>query len=241
MNDFIWVDLSTFDPAKAHRFYGRVLGWSFDTDASGYSNASTAGVAQPTAGLYPMPEFFRKIKMPSFWMSYIQVADIDAVVAKAGGLGARIELQEDNALGRIALVRDPLGAGFTCIQNDALNSGQGNAPGQYAGSELVISDPGRANDFYSSLFNWSFKDQGHDQYTIHQHDGEVIASMQAASNDVKGDKEYWAVYFVVKDLGQARQAIEAADGAVIYAYDAFSGEVLIGVDDQGAAFYLSAG
>lgn len=239
MNHFVWVDLSTFDAGKAQRFYQRVLGWSYHTDAAGYTTAYANG--RETAGLYPMPDFFRKINMPSFWMSYIQVEDVDATVQQAESLGGKIELQEDNAFGRVALIRDPLGAGFTCIQNHQMQSARGEHPGQCCGSELVISDPDQAAAFYAPLFGWSFKPAGNDQHMIHHASGDAIASVQVASNDIKGDKEYWAVYFAVQDLARAQQAIEQAGGSVVYTYDTPAGQVLVAHDDQGAAFQLTAG
>ncbi|MEM9348080.1 MAG: VOC family protein [Planctomycetota bacterium] len=239
MNDFTWVDLSTFDLAKARAFYERVLGWSY-LDAGGGYSVSMAGWVE-AAGLYPMPEFFRKIKMPSFWMSYIEVADIDATVAKAEALGAEIELREDNAFGRIALIRDPLGAGFTVNQNEAMKSSRGDDHGMWCWSELVISDLSKAETFYSNLFGWSFTAGNQDQHMIHHADGQAVGSVQVAANEIKGDKEYWAVCFTVQDLAQAAQTIEQAGGQVVDQYETSDGQVLIARDDQGATFYLTAG
>lgn len=63
-NDFVTVDLSTFDTGKAKDFYGALFDWQFDQDADGYIQAHTNN--HPVAGVYLMPEFFQKIRMPSF-------------------------------------------------------------------------------------------------------------------------------------------------------------------------------
>ena len=238
MNDFIWTDLSTFDLEAAKRFYTRALGWSYEDDGQGYHSAYVA--SGEVAGVYSMPEFFRKIKMPSFWMSYIRVADIDRTVELAKSLGGKIELQEDNALGRIALIRDPLGAGFTCIQTDTLKPTRGDAPGQCCWNELVISDLDKAQAFYAGLFGWSFESGGDDQHLIRSSEGQAVGSIQVASNEIKGEKEYWAVSFAVADLASAEQAVAAAGGRVVYSYANAMREHLIVHDDQGAAFTLTA-
>ena len=83
--DFTWIDLSTFDVPATKKFYGTCFGWEYSEDESGYVNGARSGT--PCAGLYEMPEFFQKINMPSFWMTYISVTGIDSVVAKAKELG----------------------------------------------------------------------------------------------------------------------------------------------------------
>jgi len=191
-------------------------------------------------GVYPIPAFFRKIKMPSFWMSYIRVADIDQTVERAQALGGKIELQEDNALGRIALIRDPLGSGFTCIQTKTLGPTRGSKHGQCCWNELVISDLAKAQAFYSGLFGWTFEPDSDDRHIIRNAESRAVGSIQVAPNAIKGEKEYWAVSFAVKDLSAAKRAVEQAGGAVVYEYANALGSHLIVHDDQGAAFTLTA-
>ncbi|MEM8963883.1 MAG: VOC family protein [Acidobacteriota bacterium] len=74
-SNFVWIDLSTFDVQKATDFYRDVLGWSYATDGSGYTQCEVNGA--PCAGLYEMPDFFQKIRMPSFWMTYVSVSDVE--------------------------------------------------------------------------------------------------------------------------------------------------------------------
>ncbi|MEM8878817.1 MAG: VOC family protein, partial [Pseudomonadota bacterium] len=123
--DFVWCDLSTFDVAGTRDFYGRLFGWSYDRipqpDGSPYDVASINDV--PQAGVFEMPEKFQKIGLPSFWMSYIQVDDAAAIVDLARQLGGKVEVGPipygEGAL--VALIRDPLGAGFTVYQGSDLS------------------------------------------------------------------------------------------------------------------------
>lgn len=238
MNHFVWVDLSTFSPESAERFYRGVFGWSYQDDGSGYR---VTGVGEhPAAGLYEMPAFFKKINMPSFWMTYIRVADITQTVERAKALGAKIELEEDNRWGRVALIRDPAGAGFTCIEGEQLIAAQdARSAGRWCWSELMVSDLSKVEPFYTGVFGWTFREALDDRYDILDAQGQRIGSVQVAPNDIKGDKEFWAVYFRVDDLSQTRQAIERAGGEVIYEHANTDGQHLLARDDQGAAFFVT--
>jgi predicted enzyme related to lactoylglutathione lyase len=55
--------------------------------------------------------------MPSTWGIYFVVADCDAVAAKVKELGGKVQFGPFDApgVGRIAIVTDPQGAGFSVI------------------------------------------------------------------------------------------------------------------------------
>ena len=79
-NNFIWVDLSCYDPEEAQKFYGSVFDWQYH-ETSGYAVAySDSG---QVSGLYKTPDKFRKINMPAFWMSYISVLNLEKTIEKA--------------------------------------------------------------------------------------------------------------------------------------------------------------
>jgi len=72
---FAWVDLSTFDVSAARTFYSAVFEWTFRGSESDYGICVAGHTA--AAGLYEMPDRFQAINMPSFWMSYVQVDDLE--------------------------------------------------------------------------------------------------------------------------------------------------------------------
>ena len=236
--NFVWTDLTSFDVAKAKRFYRNVVGWEFESDGSGYEHGHSGG--GPRADIYEMPEFFQSINMPSFWVSYISVVDIDQVVAKANELGAKVEIEESDERGKVALIRDPAGAGFTCYEGDLLATSRSfEDVGSWCWSELFVSDLSKVETFYTELFNWTIIPETGDRYSIANQAGQRIGSIQVASKDVKGDKEFWAVFFAVQDLDKARKDIESNDGNVIYELDNSEGHHLLAYDDQGAAFLVT--
>jgi len=238
--DFTWIDLSTFDVAEAKSFYSSIFDWDGDRGESGYLTCFRSGV--PAAGLDEMPEFFQEIKMPSFWMSYISVSDIATVVTKATALGGRVELEETNALGRVTLIWDPAGAGFTCYEGDAKSSLEKTPQhGRWCWSELFVSDLSKIKPFYTELFGWSFENDAQTaDHWIANEQGKRISAVQVASNDIKGDKEFWGVFFSVRDTQQCLAEIQNAGGKLIYEHTNASGDHYLANDSQGAAFFITS-
>ncbi|MEM1222261.1 MAG: VOC family protein [Verrucomicrobiota bacterium] len=234
---FIWTDLSTFDLSKATDFYHKVFGWSFSEDRSGYFNCSLG--RDPCAGLYEMPAFFQKIRMPSFWMTYISVNNIESITAKARELGGKVELEEDNPRGRIALIRDPAGAGVTCYEGDEILSKPNlERPGSWCWTELMVSSISLVRKFYETLFDWRFEAHSGNRYNIKTATGVLIGAAQVAGKEEKGSKEFWAAYFAVSDLGETIHTIKEAGGCVEGIYTHEDGAQALAYDDQGAAFFL---
>lgn len=236
---FVWADLSTFDVAEAKRFYSACFGWQYRGLAGEYLTCYAD--RKPAAGLYPMPAQFERIGMPSFWMSYIQVGDIHGVVESARAHGGRVEVgpEPGPSGGTIALIRDPSGAGFTCYEGDHdARSSRGSTPGQPVWHELHVSDLQLVEPFYAEVFGWTAKKVGNsDRYELTTSSGETVGGMTITPNSVKGDKEYWGVYFAVDDLTRIRARIERAGGEVIDAEPIDGHETILGFDTQGAAFY----
>ena len=242
-NTFIWADLSTFDVAAAQSFYRHCFSWEFTDSGDDYWIAQID--SQATAALFTMPEMFQRIQMPSFWMSYIMVQNLDGIVERAEALGAKIEVAPQEApdgSGRIALIRDPAGAGFTCYEGPDLG-GRDSAlrNGRLVWNELHVSDLGRVREFYETVFDWLIVPAvGSERYEIftknNRHD--AIAGIQVTSNALKGDKEYWGVYFAVANLDQSAAQILEAGGQIVAEQDAGSFPALLAYDQQGAAFYI---
>jgi predicted enzyme related to lactoylglutathione lyase len=66
----------------------------------------------PGGGLYSMPG------MPTFWMAYVGVADINESTEKAKSLGAKVEREplEIPNIGWMSVIHDPTGAVIALFQ-----------------------------------------------------------------------------------------------------------------------------
>ncbi len=242
--DFIWCDLSTFDLGVSTRFYSDLFGWQMAD--SGEYNLCYAGRTE-AAGLYVMPEFFQKINMPSFWMSYIQVDDVNRAIETANKMGGKVELgpepfgaRED---GQIALIRDPQGAGFTVYQGPDFNSRDlRGGHGRMAWNELIISDIAAVQPFYEALFDWKIsRIAGSDRFEVHNQADKLISNIEQVPNEIKGDLEYWAIYFAVRNLDTAKRAVEQHGGTIAYDQSSSGTRQIMAADPQGAAFHLIEG
>lgn len=114
-----WSELTTRDPKAAEKFYTAMFGWT-PTHSSGggsvdYTEFSVNG--EPGVGMMAMPEGMPP-QVPSYWMPYFMVSDLDASAPKAKSLGANV-MVGPNAIpdgGRFVILQDPQKAVFAMYQ-----------------------------------------------------------------------------------------------------------------------------
>jgi predicted enzyme related to lactoylglutathione lyase len=109
-----WADLSTTDADAASEFYTSVFGWELYTapgDPSGYKHIKVGtnhigGVPPADPGL------------PSHWLIYFLVSDVDVSTDKAGSLGAStlVPVTEVPNTGKFSIVKDAQGAAFALFE-----------------------------------------------------------------------------------------------------------------------------
>lgn len=116
---FSWNELMTTDVESAKAFYAKLFGWTAETmpmpNGSDYYFFKKDG--EPAAGMMGITEEMGPI--PPHWMSYVEVADLDASVAAATAGGGAIlngPIQVSD-MGILAVVKDPQGAVFSFWQN----------------------------------------------------------------------------------------------------------------------------
>jgi predicted enzyme related to lactoylglutathione lyase len=109
---FCWVDLATVDQCAAKAFYSRLFGWAVQDRRAGDGAFSTfAHGAAPFASLYQLARKQIEHGVPSHWMPYVSVPDVDAAAATASRLGGQVIVPpHDAGLARISLICDPAGA-----------------------------------------------------------------------------------------------------------------------------------
>lgn len=111
---FFWNELLTRDVERAKHFYKDTIGWTFEPmpmDGGRTYWCAMLG-SKPVAGIFTLaaPEFDG---VPEGWMSYLAVDDVDKRVEKAVKAGAKLmrPIFDVAAVGRIAILREPGGAG----------------------------------------------------------------------------------------------------------------------------------
>jgi predicted enzyme related to lactoylglutathione lyase len=117
-----WHELNTWEPDVALAFYARTLGWQFDPaplpDGSNYWIAHSEGNAMGGVFALTAPRYSG---IPSHWMTYMAVGDIDQAerdAAKAGGEIMRPAARVPG-VGKLVVVSDSAGALIGLIEPEA--------------------------------------------------------------------------------------------------------------------------
>lgn len=124
-NPFCYVQLHTTDPERAKRFYGELLEWSFEEAPADKPAYAEIQVGEGTAGgmlKCATPE------MPSHWLPFVLVTDVQASVGKATELGATVVVQPTKVPGKgtYSVLVDPTGASVALWQPASM---EGNSDG----------------------------------------------------------------------------------------------------------------
>ncbi|MGE7207112.1 VOC family protein [Sphingomonas sp. NPDC019816] len=247
MANFIWYELLADDVAAAQQFYTAVLGWqACDSGIAGIDYrivATTEGEA--IGGLMQRPA-----GSPGgpVWMGYLPVVDVDeslgAIVEDGGSV--LMPAWTIPGVGRMALVRDPLGAPFYIMapgddrpSRAFVEHGTGPATGHVVWNERIASDPERALAFFGRHFGWTQRggmpmgELGEYRFLF---DGPIC--LGALMGTPPGETPGWRFHVAVDDIDAAVARVRAAGGRI----DQEPGEIpggeysALARDPQGARF-----
>jgi uncharacterized protein len=118
-NTFGWAELNARGIDKAIPFYGEVFGWTAKQSEMGegqppYTEFQSGG--QSILGGMEMNPMV-PAEVPSYWMVYITVDDVDGAFKQATDLGAQEMVSpQDFPGGRFAILSDPQGAMFGVLK-----------------------------------------------------------------------------------------------------------------------------
>jgi predicted enzyme related to lactoylglutathione lyase len=155
---FVWHELHTTDRQKAVTFYKTLLQWETKDDPMGpgepYSLILLHGKDQAGITKSKAPA-----SVPSHWIPYVAVDDVDKAAKRAAELGAQI-LQAPMDIpdvGRFAAIKDPQGAPFAIYKGLKGYPEEPERPpvGAFCWEELLSTNPEASVKFYSSLFGYA--------------------------------------------------------------------------------------
>lgn len=231
-NNIIYADLSTYTPKETIKFYETIFGWKYYNN---YDYYIAYKGEKEIAGLYETPEKFKQMRMPHFWMTYIQVNDVESTVAKARELGGIIEMEQSmRGFGKVALIRDPQGAGFTVYEGENLKSTRTeNEENTLIWNELHISNAKNIIPFYEGIFYWKFTKKSANHFQVYNRKDEHIADALEIPNEYKGKYEYWVCTFGVENLQKTKSLILENGGSIVID----EGERILFTDNSEQAFF----
>lgn len=115
---FCWNELMTRDVAGASKFYTELLGWkAVDSGMPGMDYTLLKAGDKDAGGMMAMPPDVPQ-EVPSHWMAYIAVDDVDASAKKVVELGGEVfhGPQDIPNVGRFCIIKDPTGAVVSLIK-----------------------------------------------------------------------------------------------------------------------------
>jgi predicted enzyme related to lactoylglutathione lyase len=107
-----WIDLTVDDAPRVRDFYSEVVGWKSEpVQMDGYDDYTMVSPddSEPRAGVCHARG--ANAELPSTWLMYINVTDLDESLRKCTELGGSI-LAGPRSMGqsRYCIIRDPAGA-----------------------------------------------------------------------------------------------------------------------------------
>lgn len=231
-NNIIFADLSTYTPKETIAFYEKIFDWQYHSNYDYYIAYQNN---KAIVGLYETPQKFKQMRMPHFWMTYIEVNNVKKTIEKSRKLGGIIEMEQImEGFGKVALIRDPQGAGFTIYEGENLNPTRTkNEVNTLIWNELHISDAQKIIPFYEGIFDWTFQKKESNLFQIYNGKNEYIADALEISNEHKGIYEYWVCVFGVENLQKSKTKILENGGSIVVN----EGKRILFTDNSGQAFF----
>jgi len=234
---FVWFEHVSGDQVGAQKFYGALFGWGAMAMPMGNDTYTMVQNGETPIAGYRTAE----AGMPSHWIGYMSVDDVDASVARAVAAGAKVYMPPTDfaPMGRGAALADPQGAAF-CLWR----SNEGDAAdvertpvGAFGWIELMTTDAPAATKFYTSVFGYDAETMampGFD-YTLLKAGGQPRAGIMKCEQP--GVPPNWLPYIAVADCDASAARVPGLGGTVVVAPTDIPevGRFAVITDPQGAA------
>lgn len=206
---FVWFELITSDVEGGIAFWSDVAGFRREDSDMGtfrYPVLTVEGRGVAGAMAPKMPD------VPSHWMGYWGVDDVDARAARVAAAGGRILVPPTDipTVGRFAIVADPQGASVSLFRP----AGEERPNTAFHWMELWTPDPEAAARFWSGVLDLATDEMAMPSgpYHLLKADGVSVAGiMRSDRADVP---PMWLPYVVVDDVDAAVGRVERQGGAV---------------------------
>jgi predicted enzyme related to lactoylglutathione lyase len=246
---FCWAELATPDTLGAKKFYGALLGWTFDDIPMGPNQVYTMCLMgdKRVGAMYALSGGIAP-GAPAHWAAYIAVDSVDATADRAVSAGATLikEPFDVPGEGRMAVLQDPTGAMFY-LWHSATNPGVEikHEPGALTWNELFTTDAAKAGRFYAETIGWTLDpvDMGPmGLYTLFKCPGQSDnkGGMMSIGPHMHGVPSHWLSYFAVLNVDASSEKAKSLGAQITVPPTDIPdiGRFSIVVDPQGVAFAL---
>jgi uncharacterized protein len=235
-----WIDLMTPDVDAARSFYQKVFGWEYDIGGPEYGGYTTARLGpRMVAGLVgPQPD---APPMPAAWSLYFATDNIEADVARAVELGAKVisPAMAVGDFGSMAICEDPTGALFSFWQAGSHVGSQVAAePGSAAWYELYASNAKQARDFYTAVLGATADPvPGGMEYYVLKHGAQQLCGIMQIDPSWGDLHPQWITYFAVANTDETVAIVTKNGGKNLGPIDDSPFGRIAALMDPGGAFF----
>jgi len=237
---FIWHEMFSTNLYASQSFYGELFQYTFEEQDNGtviFSNQDG-----PQGAITPIDV---DVGLPSNWIGYITVKDVQRAIRKIESLGGRLvilpnEQQSDNP--QVIMFTGPEGAPLKAIEGNGSNKEQSLNTGAIAWNELLCSTPLHSFGFIHSLTDWdreSVPMWPANMYHLCKDEDVSCAGIQNLSPELV-TSAHWLSYFLCDDLEQMSARVEALGGSLVTKILQMPtlGHYCVALDNMGAVFAL---
>lgn len=252
-----WVDLHTSDSVRARTFYHAVLGWDFNNrftiageddhpDTVPPSTFMALSAGRPVAEIIDRRTVFDDMNLPSSWLPYIGVRDLDVTLSRVEAAGGEIlnSPSDRGTMAAVARISDPDSAQIGLWEPRGFEGApHSDRPAAMSWIELETGDLEAAAKFYGDLFGWDTAEMpvevdayGLDgYYTVFTCGPDRVAG--GIRPPMTGIPASWCPAFSVADVDRAVTMATRHGGVVmVEPYDIPVGRQAVVVDPTDAVF-----
>jgi predicted enzyme related to lactoylglutathione lyase len=117
--EFVWNELASTNVQASKDFYGKVFGWEFvDHKMDDMTYTIVKKGDKDIGGIWAIPTA-QQSQIPSHWLAYILVDNVEKALEKATQNGATLikPVQKAGDMGIFAIIKDPTGAHLALWQS----------------------------------------------------------------------------------------------------------------------------
>lgn len=238
-----WADLGTPDIAGAQRFYGALLGWTFDApnpEFGGYVLARKDG--KNVCGLMQAPP---EQGMPSYWGVSLKTSDLAATLRQVNATGGKTQMGPHpvGELGIMAVIEDPTGAAVGLWQPGLHRGAEAfGVAGAMCWNELNTRDGKTADAFFQGLFGYTLSSTESSEkmdYMTYNVDGKTVCGRLQMTAEWGDLPPHWMTYFAIDDVDAAVARLPGLEGKLHHGpFDTPYGRIAVVGDPYGAVFSL---
>ena len=239
-----WADAMIPDLEGAKRFYGELLGWTFEEGSpefGNYTEARSDGLR--VAAVVPTPP--EMAGSPPSWSIYFASSRVDETarrIQEAGGTSA-VDPMDVADYGRMMIAQDPEGTFFGVWQAGSRTGFEKRGePGSYVWATVCVRNSEAADAFYPDVMPLEpvpLPGSGSDvDYTVFRAGGHAVAGRLRMDDRFPAEvPPHVLVHFGVEDCDRAMETVRRLGGEVKSGpTDTPFGRLAVVSDQQGAVF-----